>query len=90
MRSNRHQTTSNFPTNTTRLFKHQVILGDIWQLPPEGNTTGWSDRTGRIDSMVVMVIRKDRTTRTDGTDKSEGTERTDISDIKTGISRSLV
>ena len=90
MRSNRHQTTSNFPTNTTRLFKHQVILGDIWQLPPEGNTTGWSDRTGRIDSMVVMVIRKDRTTRTDGTDKSEGTERTDISDIKTGISRALV
>ena len=87
MRSNRHQTTSNFPTNTTRLFKHQVILGDIWQLPPEGNTTGWSDRTGRIDSMVVMVIRKDRTTRTDGTDgtdgtdKSERTDRTDRSDI---------
>ena len=83
----RHQTTSDFLTNTTRLFKHQVILGDIWQLPPEGNTTGWSDRTGRIDSMVVMVIRKDRTTRTDGTDgtdgtdKSERTDRTDRSDI---------
>ena len=87
MRSNRHQTTSNFPTNTTRLFKHQVILGDIWQLPPEGNTTGWSDRTGRIDSMVFMVIRtdrSDRTTRTymtDGTDKSERTDRTGRSDI---------
>ena len=44
------------------------------QLPLEGNTTGWSDRTGRIDRMVVMVIRtnsSDRTTRKDGTDRTD-------------------
>ena len=70
-----------------RLFK-QVIWGDIWQLVPlEGNTTGWSDSTGRIDRMVVIVIRKDRsdrTTRTDRrvrTDESEVTDRTDRFDI---------
>ena len=65
------------------LFKH-VSRGDIWQLPLEGNTTGWSRRTGRIHRMGVMVIRtdkSDRTTMTDGTDRTDKSERTDRIDI---------
>ena len=48
------------------------------QLVLEGHRRGWSDRTGRIYTMVVMVIRTDSAERTARIDKSE---RTDISDI---------
>ena len=57
-----------------RLFKH-VSRGDTWQLPLEGNTTGCSDRTGRVDRMVVMVITSDRTTRTEGTGETDRTDK---------------
>ena len=60
-------------TGPLRLFK-QVMWGDNWQLPLEGNTTGWSGKTGRID----MTERTDRTKRTDRTDRTNRKNMIDI------------
>ena len=54
--------------------------GALIAIPTCGKYHRLSDRTGRIDRMVVMVIRTDRSDRTTRTYMTDRTVRTDKSD----------